>query len=115
MGKLAVSAHRFIQRNLVDFVAIPLLSALIVYFEERSDIGGSVKMLDQKMRLDAISKLLLLPNFRYMIWCATLIGYRHLALDYMKTRDAVIRQETLSAFQRWITEQNRVSNIPPAA
>merc|ERR1712189_34702 len=56
---LAVKVNRFIHQNIVDVMVIPLLSALIIYCEEKSDIGGSVKMLDQKMSLDAFSKLLL--------------------------------------------------------
>ena len=58
MIHLAVNVHRYIHQNLADFVFIPLLCAVIVYFEERSDIGGSVKLLEQKQVLDPFSKLL---------------------------------------------------------
>ena len=98
----------------IDFVLIPILSYLIVYLEEYS-LDKDFVRLQRKIQLDIISEILIQPTYRFCIWCTTLIGYRHLLLDYMRTRDTVIRQETLNAFSRWVQNNRRVSWIPPAA
>ena len=98
-----------------DTILIPILSGLIVYLEERS-AGNLAEFYDSRgLKLDVISDFLIRPKNRFCMWCITLIGYRNLMAEHMRTRDMVIRQETLMAFGRWLNQQHRVNNIPPAA
>ena len=98
-----------------DTILIPILSGVIVYLEERS-AGNLGEYYDSRgLKLDVISDFLIRPKNRFCMWCMTLIGYRNLMAEHMRTRDMVIRQETLMAFGRWLNQQHRVNNIPPAA
>ena len=59
--------------NPVDTVFIPILSFIIVYFEESATGDLADFYRKNEIKLDLISQLLIQPNYRFGLWCLTLI------------------------------------------